>query len=134
MWSVVGTSLLVFGARWVLQSRAWFALLLICGAACVGVAKSRFILDRAARRIVERITSRGDGNCIGGFLSMRTWGMVAVMVGAGRLLRSDVHHRIAIGAIYVAVGSGLVLGARLLWRAWHHQPTAASERPSGRLE
>ena len=87
-------------------------------AAVLGVLKARLILDRAGHRIVDRIEARGDGRCLGGFLSLRSWALVAVMIVGGRLLRSagiDLH---VVGFLYVVVGTGLLLASRIPWRAW----------------
>jgi hypothetical protein len=117
MWAVVGTALAIFGARWL-----WFALpkaapWLAAGAVAVGVVKSRLVLDRAARKVVGRISARGDGRCLGGFLSVQTWGLVLLMMAAGRLLRGTLAGSI-IGPLYIAVGTALLLSSRVSWRAW----------------
>ena len=124
LWSVVGTLLLFFGARWVLGAGWPFAGLFILAALAAGTAKARLVLDRTARRIVDRIRSRGDGRCLGGFLSVRTWLFVGVMAGGGRMLRGGVLPRGVVGLIYVAVGAALLLGARHPWRAWHNEQAA----------
>ena len=62
--------------------------------------------------------ARGDGRCVGGFLSLRSWALVAVMVVAGRLLRGSHVARGILGAIYLAVGIALFLSSRVAWRAW----------------
>jgi hypothetical protein len=121
MWSVVGAALLAFGVRWMLGSdapRAW-ALLGVAVAIAVGLAKGRLLLERAAGRIIERIRVRGDGYCIGGFLSLWTWGLVAVMVAAGRLLRGGLVPEVVVGFLYTAVGTALVLACRRFWQAWY---------------
>ena len=86
-------------------------------AIAVGVLKSRVVLDPAARRVVERIRIRGDGRCLGGFLSLRTWGFVILMMVGGRFLRGTLARGI-VGPLYIAVGCALCLSARLSWRAW----------------
>ena len=121
LWSLVGMLLLSFGSAWVLWGDVPYVPLLLALSAAAGVAKARLVLDRAARRIVERVRSRGDGRCLGGFLSVRTWLFVAAMAAAGRWLRTGLAPKLAIGMIYVAVGLGLLIGARILWRAWHQQ-------------
>lgn len=123
MWTAVGTALAVFGGRWLWLSRGPAAPWLAAAAVAVGVAKSRFVLDRAARRIVDRIRERGDGRCVGGFLSLGSWGFVAVMVVAGRLLRGSHIARSLLGAIYLAVGTALLLSSRIAWRAWRRRRT-----------
>lgn len=118
MWSAVGTALVGFGGRWLWQSPSpggvWFAGL----AVVVGVLKSRFVLDRAARRIVDRIRARGDGRCLGGFLSLRSWALVIAMAGGGRLLRGSHVARGLLGLLYIAVGTGLLVSSRVAWQAW----------------
>ncbi len=118
MWSAVGVALLAFGALWAHQVRTGLTPWLLLAAAVGGVVKARLVLDRGGRRIAERIRTRGDGRCIGGFLSARTWALVAVMMAAGRLLRTGVVARHIVGLLYVLVGTGLLVASRVLWRAW----------------
>jgi len=118
MWVVVGASLLGFGVRWVWREPLVVTLWLVGAAATVGILKSRLVLDRAARRITDRIRQRGDGRCLGGFLSLRSWALVAAMAAGGRLLRSGPVAVTIIGLLYIAVGTALLLSARIPWRAW----------------
>jgi hypothetical protein len=127
MWSVVGGALLVFGVRWVLEDPTPIDVVLIGVAVVVGWLKSRFVLVRVADRIVERIRARGDGRCIGGFLSLRTWGLVAVMVIAGRVARSGLFSHHAVGLVYILVGTSLVLASRVPWRAVRADESPASQ-------
>ncbi|MFC2144276.1 hypothetical protein ACFLQM_01160 [Acidobacteriota bacterium] len=117
MWVAVGSALVAFGARWLWSAAPIFAPWIAVGAVLAGVIKSRLVLDRAARGVVARIRSRGDGRCLGGFLSLRTWGMVVLMMAAGRLLRGTLAHGI-VGPLYIAVGTALCLSSRLSWQAW----------------
>lgn len=117
MWTVVGALLLYFGVRWVLRTDTSYAYVQLAAAVCVGVAKARFVLAGAAGRIVERIETRGDGHCLGGFVSLKTWALVALMVGMGRLLRGSPLSEHVVGLVYTAVGTALLLGSRYLWQA-----------------
>jgi hypothetical protein len=117
MWVVVGATLVGVGARWLWQAAPIAAPWLAAGAVAIGAIKSRLVLDRAAQRIVARIRARGDGRCIGGFLSLKTWGLVVLMMVAGRLLRGTVAHGI-VGPLYLAVGTALCISSRQSWRAW----------------
>jgi len=118
MWTVVGAALVGVGGRWLWHlptpAAPWLAVM----AAVIGAFKARFVLDRAARTIADRIRERGDGRCIGGFLSLRSWALVAVMVAGGRLLRGSHVGRGLLGVLYVAVGTALLLSSRVAWRAW----------------
>jgi hypothetical protein len=92
--------------------------LLVAAAVALGLIKARFVLDRTAIRMIERIRARGDGRCIGGFQSLRSWVFVLLMVAAGRLLRGSPLPRIVAGLLYLAVGTALLLATRRLWHAW----------------
>jgi len=124
MWSIVGFVLMGVGAWWSLEAAPVVAPWIIAGAFAIGVLKSRLALDRAARGVIERIRARGDGRCVGGFLSLRTWAFVALMMVGGRLLRGTLAHWI-VGPVYIAVGSALFLSSRLAWRAWREARRAA---------
>ena len=119
MWTVVGGLLLFFGVRWVSGQPGAHAWLILLVAMTVGLLKARFVLHRTAARMIERIRTRGDGRCLGGFLSLRTWGFVVVMIGAGRLLRGGSLPRTVAGFVYVAVGVALLVASYRLWRAWY---------------
>ena len=118
-WSCVGSALLLAGARWSLRAAGPGdgALLVALGVAA-GLLKGRFVLDRAARRIAERIAARGDGHCAGGFLSARSWLLVALMSAAGRLLRGGLLSHAVVGPLYTAIGTGLLFSSRTAWRRW----------------
>lgn len=123
MWTVVGSTLAFFGTRWELAAHLPHVWLLLAVAAGVGLFKSWLLLRRTAKRTIGRIRTRGDGCCIGGFLSWRTWLFVALMMGLGRVLRAGLVPRGVVGLVYVAVGVALLLTTPLLWRAWYrHQP------------
>lgn len=126
MWAVVGAGLTLFGATYLLKVSPGAAPWLAGAAVVIGVIKSRLVLDGAARRVVARIRERGDGKCLGGFMSWGSWALVLVMMGAGRLLRGAGPLRIIVGPLYIAVGVALLVSSRLSWRAWR-----SSHRHSG---
>lgn len=123
MWTVVGSALLYFGVRWTLMPDLWQTTVILLVAATLGVLKGRFILEHAATRTIERIRTRGNGRCLGGFLSPTTWGLVVFMMVAGRVLRSGILPMPITGAIYAAIGIALLLTSRKLWAAWSQQST-----------
>lgn len=117
MWLVVGGGLMGFGVHWLWAGRPALAPWLAAAAVVAGVVKSHLVLDRAARRVVRRITARGDGRCLGGFLSLRTWALVVLMMVLGRLLRGGLAGWL-VGALYIAVGTALLRSSRLSLHAW----------------
>lgn len=130
MWSTVGAALLALGVVWTVQVRTPWNLPLLVAAIAGGLLKARFVLAPVARRTASRIEVRGDGRCVGGFLSPQSWAMVAAMMLLGRLLRGGALSVGVLGAMYVVVGTALVIGSRGLWVAWWgHTQGQSTDRP-----
>lgn len=118
MWSVVGTGLLSAGVIWTVgEAIEGRKILLLAAAITVGLLKARFVLDRSALKIADRIARRGEGRCLGGFLSVGSWGLVLAMILLGRILRHFLPPAVA-GVLYCAVGTGLLFSSRIPWLAW----------------
>jgi hypothetical protein len=118
LWSAVGSGLLIAGTRWLLTAPWRIAAPVWVLAVAAGFAKARFVLDRPARRIVSRIEERGDSRCLGGFLSWRSWILVALMMALGRLLRESPLPIPARGAIYAVIGVALLAASLRVWAGW----------------
>jgi hypothetical protein len=116
MWGMVGIGLLGAGTWWAIGGEGVAAAGILVAALGAGALKSWLVLDRTADRIARRIVERGDSRCIGGFLSVPSWLLVIGMVLAGRFLRALGFPPGVAGFIYVAVGAGLLLSSRRLWR------------------
>jgi hypothetical protein len=119
MWLIGASILLVRGAAYI-QGRSWHAYALAAGLA-LGVIKSRYLLEGVAERAVERIRDRGRA-WLPGFFSLRSWTLVALMMGGGMLLRRvvvapDQIGAGILGAIYIGVGAALLLADRVFWHA-----------------
>ncbi len=125
LWTVVGVVLAAVGSRWTLAARPRFVALLMTAAVAVGVVKAALVLRKVAARIAARIRARGDGRCVGGFLSPRSWLLVAVMSVGGRLLRGSGLPMEAVGLLYLAVGVALASASIRLWRAYLLERTAS---------
>jgi hypothetical protein len=107
------------GVSWIIAGSLNPAdLVMILAGLLLGGAKARFILDRTALKIADRIGARGEGRCVGGFLSLRSWFLVLMMIALGRLLRSFLPSPLA-GILYTTIGSGLLFSSRLAWQQWY---------------
>lgn len=122
VWAIGAAILLVRGVGYI-SGRYWHSWLLAGAATALllGWAKARFLLDRVATKAVARIRDRGTA-CFFGFFSPRAWFLVALMMGAGMTLRRLVVHPGVIGAgilgaVYVGIGTALVIADRIFWRA-----------------
>jgi hypothetical protein len=113
MWAIGSAILLIRGVGFLHDS--WFAALLALAVA-IGLIKSRYLLDRVARKAVLRIHERGKA-CYFGFFSWKSWLFVIVMMGGGILLRHSGLPRDFLAVLYVGVGTGLALADRIFWQA-----------------
>jgi hypothetical protein len=125
IWTVVGSGLLAMGALF------WFHLpylgfldrehLLIGSAALgVGLLKGKFVLDRMANRVIERVETLAEPNPFKSVFQMfgaKTLALIAAMMGIGIVLRvAGVSFEIR-GLIYLAVGIALLWSSRCYWVA-----------------
>ncbi len=90
-------------------------------AAFVGVLKGLLIFDKTAERIISRIHSRKEDRCLGGFLSLKSWGMILFMIFLGMSLRVSPLPGVIVWGVYVSVGAGLFFSSRLFWMEWSRQ-------------
>jgi len=127
IWLIGSAILLVRGLSYI-QGRSWHAWALAAGLA-LGVMKSRYLLERVAASVVARIRRRGPAFFLS-FFSLKTWAVLGVMMGSGLLLRRVVVAPEQIGAgvmgaVYIGVGTALVLGDRVFWHAAFRKPKDA---------
>lgn len=115
VWYAVAVALGLRGIGWVRGSQ-WVALLAAIGVG-LGVLKGRFIMQRVASKAIARIQERGRDKCAGGFFSWQSWAVVLVMMAGGHALRLTPAPRPILGALYIAIATGLLLAGRLYWRA-----------------
>ncbi len=130
MWTAVGGALVGVGIFWLFEGGTSYRVLLLALAVAGGAAKSRWALEPAGRRIVERIQARGDGTCLGGFIGWRMWLLVALFATLGRILRGGLLPHAVVGWLYAAIGTGLLLASRLAWGAWLAEPRSRRKADS----
>ncbi len=118
MWTVAGIFLFVRGTsnmmRLPVAGNPWWLIF----AAFLGLLKGRLIFDKTAVRIISRIENMEENRCLGGFLSLKNWGMILLMVFLGISLRISPLPRVLVWGVYVAAGTGLFLSSRLFWGKW----------------
>ena len=135
MWSCVGAGLFAVGTYWLLKDGETRGFVLLAVAAGLGFGKASLVLDRTTASNIDRVKSRGEDRCFGGFLSPRVWIIVIGMMLLGRILRTIGLSKPILGVIYGAVGIGLLYSSRLFWRALKEQgevKVSAVESPDGK--
>jgi len=60
------------------------------------------------KRLVARIIERGEGRCLGGFVSWKTWLLILGMMAMGWALRRSGAPFWVIGVLYAGIGTALV--------------------------
>ena len=125
MWTIVGLFLFVRGAGNMMSLPGPVNPWWIVVAAFIGVLKGRLIFDKTALRVISRMESREENKCLGGFLSLKSWGMILLMVFLGMSLRVSPLPGVLVWGIYVAVGTGLFFSSRLFWMEWIRQGHSA---------
>lgn len=116
LWTIVGMFLILRGLGWIDPiENGWF----VVAALAIGTLKSVCILDRSARRSIQRIVKLRDGTCLGAVYSWKTWILVAMMMISGILLRTVIEPGKYIGTLYCAIGWALLLSSRSAWLEWY---------------
>ena len=117
LWSAIGMLLLVKGLFRINQLVHWQPLLIVA-AILAGSLKSYCILDKSARRGIDRILKFSDGTCLGAVYSFKTWILVLCMMSLGVILRNSSLPVSLLCFLYITIGWALLLSSRLAWRAW----------------
>ncbi len=118
VWTAVGTFLCYRAAGWLATTAATETALLAFLGLLLALASSRFMLSKAASRNVKRIKSLPDRSCVFAFSAWRGYGLIAVMVLLGMLLRQSALPKPYLAVLYVAMGGSLVLSSMLFYRSF----------------
>lgn len=111
LWGLVGTWLAIRAFYWFFDGEG--NIYLLAGAALlIGVAKSRWMLNRIVVRNIERIfalSPHKDKICIFAFQAMHSYLIAMLMIVMGIFLRRVQMSHDLLAVIYLAVGSALFL-------------------------
>lgn len=117
LWTIIGCTLMFRGVLWLELDES---LLFGIPAIILGTLKSLFILDKSAKKSIDRIQKLADGSCLGAVYSIKTWSLVLCMILIGYLLRRSQLSPAVVGALYCTVGWALFFSSRFGWMAWKH--------------
>lgn len=115
LWTTVGLILMVRGCAYLIYDSS---IAFFLPAILIGSLKSFFILDKSAKKSIDRIQHLADGSCLGAVYSIKTWVLVVVMMTMGYLLRHSGISPSIIGSLYVIIGWALFFSSRAGWKAW----------------
>jgi hypothetical protein len=116
LWTGIGIMLMVRGIIWLIGAeRSW----LVFPALVIGTVKSIMVLDKTARRSLDRILRLADGTCLGAVYSVKTWMVVSLMMIAGYGLRHSSLPVYLLGFLYMIIGWALFMSSRHAWICWY---------------
>lgn len=121
-WTTIGTVLFMRGL-YLLES--FDSVWMVIPAACLGWLKSRFILDKTARKNIDRILKLQDGACLGAVFSVKTWGLVLMMSLLGVIIRHAPISQQIVGFLCIIIGFSLIFSSRYAWIAWRNNNSNA---------
>lgn len=116
LWAAVGLGLFVAGLVFLAKGESGFDLLragLMAVGLAIGLVKSRFVLNKVAKKNIQRIFTLPKDSGFWSTFSLKSWIMVLAMIALGRLIRAVGAPYALVGLIYVAVGFGLALSSRI---------------------
>jgi hypothetical protein len=117
LWTCVGSFLLFRGLSAALKLDPAVQLAICLSAALIGVGKGLKVMRPTARKGAKRILTRGDGRCVMGFISWKTWLFVIGMALFGAALRRAGLPPWLLGVILCGVGTALLIGSWTYWTA-----------------
>lgn len=120
LWSFIGALLVLRAGIWLIEENNG---IYIAPAILIGTLKSLFILDKSARKSIDRILLLDDGSCLGAVYSVKTWLLVMGMMLFGYILRHSSLPMEIIGFVYIAIGWALFFSSRTGWKAWMNTKT-----------
>ena len=115
LWTAIGTMLMIRGWGWIGPGNARWLILVAFG---IGTAKSVFLLDKMAKRGVQRIIDLNDGTCLGAVYSWKTWLLVGLMMAFGIAMKKLTEPGVIIGTLTMAIGWALFFSSRRPWYQW----------------
>ncbi|TAL17006.1 hypothetical protein EPN96_07465 [bacterium] len=118
LWSAVGVFLLYRGGAALLELSMPEGAAALGAGVLLGWFKGAKVLRPAAKKSAARIIKRGDGKCVGGFLSWKSWLFVAGMGFFGKWLRGAGVSPLILGPLLTGVGLALLSGAQIFFGAF----------------
>lgn len=114
LWTVVGVILMCRGGVWLSLEKKFYYII---PAIFVGTVKTLFVLDKSAKKSIERILKLADGSCLGAVYSIKTWMLIISMICLGFIIRGLNIPREIIGGLYITIGWALFFASRSAWFA-----------------
>lgn len=118
LWMAVGVGLSAVGAWWLARGGAVPGFWGVPVAVALGIVKGRYVLRPMAARNGARIVRGPARSPLWTLFPVTTWTLMAGFMTLGAVLRRTAVPRGWLGALYLAVGSALMLGAARGWGEW----------------
>jgi hypothetical protein len=111
IWFCVGTMLLVHACSWLSNVPGELRYIFFGVGFVAALVIHHFGFQKIADKNINRILPMLDSQCIFAFFSWKSYIIIIVMVGMGRLFRSSEFPKAYLAILYTAIGLALVLSS-----------------------
>ncbi len=112
LWLAVGIGLLVAGLGFICKESTIRQGIGLGIALVIGIVKGGIVLPKIAKQNMLRIAQLPPASPFYATFSLKSWGLIGLMIILGRTLRFLKTPPFYMGTLYMAVGIALILGSR----------------------
>ncbi len=123
MWAVVGLALIFVAERWLWPESVPVRLIYTALAIATGLAVQRFGFSKIVEKNLARLLPMKDKRCVFGFVPWKSYLIIIVMVGMGRLLRMSPLPKSCLAIVYVTMGLAMFLSSLRYFAELRQQQT-----------
>ena len=111
MWAAVGVMLMVFAWIWLGPESVKIHVLYISLSILIGLAVQRFGFSHIVDKNLARILPMQKKSCVFGFVPWKSYLIIFVMVGMGRVLRMSPVPKSYLAIVYITMGLAMFLSS-----------------------
>jgi hypothetical protein len=116
LWLGTGVMLSVMGLKWVLDSASQHALYFGLGGLAASLPIHYLGFSKIVARNLDRINGIDGKYCLFGFMSWKSYLIIAIMMTMGITLRHSAIPKEYLSVIYIGIGTALVLSSLRYFR------------------
>lgn len=116
-WGIVGLLLCRYSYGWLSPLQFDHAILFALVGAAISIVVHRYGMSKIARKNIDRLVAISGKKCIFGFLTWKSYAIIALMVTMGVTLRHSAVPKDYLSLLYTSMGGALLLGSIQYYRS-----------------